>query len=69
MAERRIFGLMENLDPTRTMIPLQREDGTWFVKAEKPDTPTQRIGDFQSEAEAQDWIIQKIGRLLRRETS
>jgi hypothetical protein len=52
---------METTDPAWTLISQERKDGTWYVKAEKPETPTQHIGDFQSEAEAQDWIIQKSG--------
>jgi hypothetical protein len=47
---------MANLDPERTLIPRERKDGTWCVKAEKPDRIIQHIGDFNNEAEAQDWI-------------
>ena len=51
-----IVRLMANLDPERTLIPRERKDGTWCVKAEKPDRIIQHIGDFNNEAEAQDWI-------------
>jgi hypothetical protein len=43
-------------DPPRTLKPQERKDGTWFVKAERPDRATQHIGDFKSEAEARNWI-------------
>ena len=57
---------MANLDPERTLIPRERKDGTWCVKAEKPDRIIQHIGDFNNEAEAQDWINHRVKRVLRR---
>jgi hypothetical protein len=50
---------MARADPPRTLIPQERKDGTWFVKAERLDRATQHIGDFKSEAEARDWITQQ----------
>jgi len=46
-------------DQVRKFIPVERKDGSWSVKAEHPDAVTQDIGDFKSEAEAQDWIIKE----------
>ncbi|MGC1327660.1 MAG: hypothetical protein WA850_18250 [Xanthobacteraceae bacterium] len=52
---------MANLDPELLLVPQERKDGTWFVKAERPNRATQHIGDFKTEAEAQDWIIMQSG--------
>jgi hypothetical protein len=52
---------MANLNPELLLVPQERKDGTWFVKAERPNRATQHIGDFKTEAEAQDWIITQSG--------
>jgi len=36
-----------------------RNDGTWYARATWRDAPVERIGDFQSEAAAHDWIARK----------
>jgi hypothetical protein len=45
------------IDPHRKLIPAERKDGSWGVKVERPDALPEDIGDFNSQAEAQDWII------------
>jgi hypothetical protein len=60
---------MPPLDQNRTFIPVERKDGSWSVKAEHPDAVTQDIGDFKSEAEAQDWIIQESASYFRKRSS
>jgi hypothetical protein len=58
-AERRIFANMAPIDPKRKLIPVEHKDGSWGVRAEHSDSITEDIGDFQSESDAQDWIIYK----------
>jgi hypothetical protein len=45
--------------PALKLRPVQRRDGTWYVKAIRPNFPSERIGDFRSDAVAQDWIDRK----------
>jgi hypothetical protein len=49
---------MANLAPKRVLTAQERKDGTWYVNVDDLDAHTEHIGDFVSETDAQDWIIQ-----------
>jgi hypothetical protein len=44
---------------------VEHKDGSWGVRAESPNAAIEDIGDFKSEAAAQDWIIQESSAYLR----
>jgi hypothetical protein len=39
--------------------PQMIESGRWFVSVKTGNGPDSHIGDFETEAEAKDWILRK----------
>ena len=42
------------------------EASEWYVEAEWPDRPTEQVGQFGSESEAQDWIVHQSAEWFRK---
>jgi hypothetical protein len=57
LAGRVIFRLMADLK--FYLRPVERKDGTWCVEITKIGIIPESIGDFQSEADANDWITEE----------
>jgi hypothetical protein len=45
--------------PTPTFRPQTLESGRWFVSVVTGNGPDSHVGDFATEAEALDWILEK----------
>jgi hypothetical protein len=39
--------------------PQMTKDGRWYVSVKTRNGPDSHVGDFETEAEAKDWIVKK----------
>jgi hypothetical protein len=57
---------MDKTQKKPEMRPRELKDGSgWYVLVQWADRPSQQVGEFQSEEEAQQWIIENSADWLR----